>query len=189
MDAIPIHCHLATVASSIETLFTRVPSFVGACLFVCVRACLCVRVCAHGRLGFRVVCYVQAWAHWRAGSIKFIPAKIDTTRCTHVVYYLAELDTTSLTIIPHDSGDPDMYVQLLSCPLTNPALSLPFSTSTSTITSHRKIAAALTSGLYIDTLGLPRLQLMGVLGLFGVSVVLKKTNQSFFMRLVMLVGA
>ncbi|XP_025093782.1 chitotriosidase-1-like [Pomacea canaliculata] len=70
--------------------------------------------------GFRVVCYVQAWAHWRAGSIKFIPAKIDTTRCTHVVYYLAELDTTSLTIIPHDSGDPDMYSQLAALKTQHP---------------------------------------------------------------------
>ena len=52
---------------------------------------------------FKVVCYFTNWAWYRPGVGKYRPEDIDPTLCTHIIYGFAVLDSTTLTMKPHDS--------------------------------------------------------------------------------------
>nr|WNT43924.1 chitinase 2 [Monochamus alternatus] len=52
---------------------------------------------------YKVVCYFTNWAWYRQGDGKYLPSDIDPELCTHINYGFAVLDSTSLTIKPHDS--------------------------------------------------------------------------------------
>lgn len=47
--------------------------------------------------GRRLVCYTTSWAFYRRGDGKFVPERIDTRLCTHVVYAYASLSHDDLT--------------------------------------------------------------------------------------------
>ncbi|CAG9819069.1 unnamed protein product [Phaedon cochleariae] len=58
---------------------------------------------AHDDTGYKVVCYFTNWAWYRQGDGKYLPTDIDPELCTHINYGFAVLDSTTLTIKPHDS--------------------------------------------------------------------------------------
>lgn len=44
----------------------------------------------------KVVCYMTSWAFYRRGDGKFVPERVDSRLCTHIVYAYASLSPDDL---------------------------------------------------------------------------------------------
>ncbi|XP_045475619.1 probable chitinase 10 [Harmonia axyridis] len=67
--------------------------------------------------GMKVVCYFTNWAWYRQGDGKYLPDDIDPSLCTHITYGFAVLDSSTLTIKPHDSWadiDNNFYTKVVA---------------------------------------------------------------------------
>lgn len=51
----------------------------------------------------KILCYFQSSSWRRTGAAKFLPKNIDERLCTHIIYAFANLDNSTLTIIPKDA--------------------------------------------------------------------------------------
>ncbi|EFA10488.1 chitinase 10 isoform X1 [Tribolium castaneum] len=66
---------------------------------------------------YKVVCYFTNWAWYRQGDGKYLPSDIDPSLCTHINYGFAVLDSSSMTLKPHDSWadiDNEFYKKVVS---------------------------------------------------------------------------
>ena len=52
--------------------------------------------------GYRTVCYVAGWAHYRLDPVKYYPEDVDTSLCTHLILAFAALHKTGLHLVPED---------------------------------------------------------------------------------------
>ena len=52
---------------------------------------------------YKIVCYFTNWAWYRPGRGKFRAEDVEADLCTHIVYGFAVLDSSTLTIKPHDT--------------------------------------------------------------------------------------
>ncbi|XP_061195465.1 acidic mammalian chitinase-like [Saccostrea echinata] len=115
------------------------------------------RYIAHDN-GYRRVCYYTNWAQYRHAPAKFVPANVDPTLCTHIIFAFAKLNGNHLA--PFEWNDEStatakgMYERINDLKQQNPSLktllavggwkmgSAPFTSMVATDASRREFATS-----------------------------------------------
>jgi GH18 family chitinase len=69
---------------------------------------------------YRVVCYYTNWSQYRTGNAKFLPANIDPSLCTHIMFAFAKLTNGLLDMV--EWNDQSMYAAVEALRSQNPNL-------------------------------------------------------------------
>lgn len=71
-------------------------------VFVLCATYLRLNINAESQNGYKVLCYFQSSSWRRTGAGKFLLENINENLCTHIIYAFANLDNSTLKIIPKD---------------------------------------------------------------------------------------
>lgn len=52
--------------------------------------------------GYKVVCYLEAWAAYRKDVVAYSAHNVDPFACTHLLYAFASIDPHSFRVVPQD---------------------------------------------------------------------------------------
>ncbi|XP_033743581.1 LOW QUALITY PROTEIN: chitotriosidase-1-like [Pecten maximus] len=82
-----------------------------------------ILLCHHSKpalAGYRRVCYHTNWSQYRPGLGKFMPADIDPSLCTHLIYSFAQITNNQLAT--YEWNDEQLYQEFNALKQQNPSL-------------------------------------------------------------------